>query len=261
MAKIEKLKKDVAGVQTTIYPATIPQAVVDPSDGKLLKTKLTELDSSITGINTNLTALNNNANVKLKNLITNGDFRNGTTGWTAPNGTLSALNNELTHTGNSSTTGTSVISHAFNTIAAHQYYIALSVFRSHDISSMYIEQINGLGVIQLTNTVINEWNFRSFIKSSTANSASSLTLVALFTGSSNLNKLLKIKGFLSVDLTATFGAGNEPTKDEMETLITILGSQYFDGEITLTQKQIMNWELKMIRQNRNAIVALGGTII
>lgn len=43
MAKIEKLKKGTA----TIYPATIPQAVVDPADNKTLSTKLTEIDDSV----------------------------------------------------------------------------------------------------------------------------------------------------------------------------------------------------------------------
>lgn len=46
MAKIEKLKKNVAGVQTTIYPATIPQAVVDPISGKTVRTELDEKAAS-----------------------------------------------------------------------------------------------------------------------------------------------------------------------------------------------------------------------
>jgi hypothetical protein len=42
MAKIEKLKKDVEGVSTTIYPVTIPQAVVDPTSGKSAREELDE---------------------------------------------------------------------------------------------------------------------------------------------------------------------------------------------------------------------------
>jgi hypothetical protein len=42
MAKIEKLKKDVDGVLNTIYPATIPQAVIDPNSGKTVRTELNE---------------------------------------------------------------------------------------------------------------------------------------------------------------------------------------------------------------------------
>lgn len=42
MAKIEKLKKDVEGVATTVYPATIPQAVIDPTSGKSVREELDE---------------------------------------------------------------------------------------------------------------------------------------------------------------------------------------------------------------------------
>ncbi|HCB89121.1 MAG TPA: hypothetical protein DEP71_07560 [Porphyromonadaceae bacterium] len=42
MAKIEKLKKDVEGVATTVYPVTIPQAVIDPTSGKSARVELDE---------------------------------------------------------------------------------------------------------------------------------------------------------------------------------------------------------------------------
>ena len=42
MAKIEKLKKDVEGVATTVYPVTIPQAVIDPTSGKSARAELDE---------------------------------------------------------------------------------------------------------------------------------------------------------------------------------------------------------------------------
>lgn len=43
MANIKKIKEGTA----TIYPATIPQAVVDPANNKTLATKLTEIDDSV----------------------------------------------------------------------------------------------------------------------------------------------------------------------------------------------------------------------
>jgi hypothetical protein len=42
MAKIEKLKKDVEDASTTIYPVTIPQAVIDPTSGKSARSELDE---------------------------------------------------------------------------------------------------------------------------------------------------------------------------------------------------------------------------
>ena len=61
---------------------------------------------------------------------------------------------------------------------------------------------------------------------------------------------------LLIDLTETFGAGNEPTKEEMDELIKITG--YIDGEYALNNKELLNWMLVLTRRNRNAIVALGG---
>jgi len=79
------------------------------------------------------------------------------------------------------------------------------------------------------------------------------------TMSADLGHRVEVKQPMSIDLTETFGAGNEPTKEEMDTLIDVLGG-WFDGELTPTQKQLANWQLKMIRENRSAIIALGGSI-
>ena len=66
---------------------------------------------------------------------------------------------------------------------------------------------------------------------------------------------------IAYDLTAIFGEGNEPTKEEMDLLISTLGIDYFEGEITIPAQKIMQWQLKLIRKNKNAIIAIGGTII
>lgn len=62
-----------------------------------------------------------------------------------------------------------------------------------------------------------------------------------------------------INLTKTFGAGNEPTKEQMDTLIDKIG--WFDDEFVLTQKIASQWQMDLITQNRNAIIELGGTII
>ena len=43
MAKIKKIKEGTA----TVYPATIPQAVIDPTSGKSVRTELNELKTII----------------------------------------------------------------------------------------------------------------------------------------------------------------------------------------------------------------------
>ena len=66
---------------------------------------------------------------------------------------------------------------------------------------------------------------------------------------------------LLINLTELFGIGNEPTKEEMDELMKVIPNQWWDGELMLTQKQFITWQLNLIRKNTNAIIALGGTIV
>ena len=72
---------------------------------------------------------------------------------------------------------------------------------------------------------------------------------------------MQMDNFIRINLTETFGAGNEPTEEEMNLLISTLGVDYFEGEITIPAQKIMQWQLALIRKNKNAIIALDGTII
>lgn len=70
-------------------------------------------------------------------------------------------------------------------------------------------------------------------------------------------KEVQVTNCIAISLTEVFGAGNEPTKEEMDTLIRQIG--WFEGTRTLKQTETTNWLLKLIRENKNAIVALGGS--
>lgn len=71
------------------------------------------------------------------------------------------------------------------------------------------------------------------------------------------SKEVQVTNCIAISLTEVFGAGNEPTKEEMDTLIRQIG--WFEGTRTLKQTETTNWLLKLIRENKNAIVALGGS--
>ena len=59
---------------------------------------------------------------------------------------------------------------------------------------------------------------------------------------------MQMDNFMRINLTETFGAGNEPTKEEMDLLISTLGIDYFEGEITIPAQKIMQWQLALIRK-------------
>lgn len=120
-----------------------------------------------------------------------------------------------------------------------------------------------IGAIQdgsTTNTiyrgdVINGRNTRIIDAKGTSNS-----LGVIYFNSSSIWDM-QMDNFMRINLTETFGAGNEPTEEEMDLLISTLGIDYFEGEITIPAQKVMQWQLKLIRKNKNAIIALGGTII
>lgn len=72
---------------------------------------------------------------------------------------------------------------------------------------------------------------------------------------------MQMDNFMRINLTETFGAGNEPTEEEMNLLLDIAGISYIDDEVVIPAQKIMQWQLALIRKNKNAIIALGGTII
>ena len=203
-------------------------------------------------------------NFKLKNDVVNGDFSQGATGWTSnPSiNTISALNNTLI------ATITSVSGAAY--IASlppppldreSKIYISFKInpFRTH-IPQVRIYDVPAdldknapSGVFTRVSNVI-------------VRSIATVNPLFIYTNRFSTTDMVvgsqtQYKEVLVVNLTKIFGAGNEPTKLEMDELIKIIPNQWWDGELTLTQKQYITWQLNLIRKNTNAIIALGGTII
>lgn len=189
-------------------------------------------------------------NVKLKNLITNGNFVNGTTGWIFGSNIsgVSVLDGVLTFTGAGMTnTGGNWVSQNNPQPTGNILFCAASA-KSEQPGKFWI----GFGYND------NGYNLTtSFSRySHRGNNAVNKSVMG-----ANAGNIVQVKNAINLNLTTIFGIGNEPSKDEMDTLMNILGIEYFDGEITVSAQKLMQWELKMIRQNRNAIIALGGTII
>ena len=94
MAKIEKIKRGTA----TIYPATIPQAVVDPTDNKTLSTKLTEIDDSVSQLagDVNMNCILSES-FTLTNIVYDTDGIVSSADITLPNTTTGTIGNVITN--------------------------------------------------------------------------------------------------------------------------------------------------------------------
>ena len=67
---------------------------------------------------------------------------------------------------------------------------------------------------------------------------------------------VRLRNPILLNLTDIFGAGIEPTKEEMDELIKVTG--YIDGEYMLNNKEMLMWSLALIRYNTSITGALGG---
>ena len=186
--------------------------------------------------------------VVIKNLVTNGNFSQGTTGWVSGD-TITVEGGVLQFRTSETSSGTRSVRQIISSsnLAGHQLYVTTKSKRhSDDTSLIRVYMYNGVDTS--TETVITGgkgvWNNTSSIIIP-PNSGSDLRL---YLGSNNTNSgvLIEYDDILVIDLTETFGAGNELTKEEMDELIKATG--YIDGEYALNNKDIMGHLLKSIRE-------------
>lgn len=196
--------------------------------------------------------------VALRNLVTNGDFSQGLDGWSGVSGFIIE-----TATFGYPTAYVDRVNYDFGfhqdvqASTTDKLYIKLSYYISEHTNGELRLSVRDFGTF-LNATVLpfdsakkNQWQVVSAVVSKTNG-------IRLIEGGANATAKYHVSKAMVINLTQTFGAGNEPTKAEMDELIKITG--YFE-DITPTQKQLLNWQLKLMRQNRNALIAIGGTII
>ena len=180
--------------------------------------------------------------IVLKNKLINSNFSNGLIGWDVSVENESVVDgNEVTITTTSE--GRYGLFQNYNQEGLK--YISAEYYSEDEMASFTLG--NTLVVTTIPNSV---WT-----RVSTVNSDKGLIR---FYGHSGLDNHYKMRKPIVINLTETFGVGNEPSKEEMDELIKVTG--YINNEYALNNKEMLIWTLALIRRNKNAIVALGGTI-
>ena len=163
------------------------------------------------------------------NLVTNGDFSGGTTGWTYTSGSISASDGVL------AVTPTAQYGSGRQTIANHTSY------RGHKLYAMMSSKVDSLSVSLQVNDGASGTNFNHTIvgayeKISTihtvSQTSSTLVFVLQDTRASGWTSSY-INYAMVVDLTATFGIGNEPTATEMDKLLSYYPNSWFNSTVNL----------------------------
>ena len=184
--------------------------------------------------------------VPLTNLVTNGSFESGLTGW--------AIGGNNTQSSTQKKYGT--FSMKQNIAVAGQDFPQVNVigaFNGRKIYACawgYIESSNstvfafnlhafdgttGVDSGWLSFTTVGGWQFKSGLINCDRNGVKVVLAQISTTGTG----VCYYDGITLIDLTACFGAGNEPTQAQMDAIMTMLGG-YFEGTVILGDVKIAN---------------------
>ena len=176
--------------------------------------------------------------VCLANLVTNSIFAT-TANWNNYYASLSAASNTLTAIGNV-TPRTSFTTYQDTTtpiVLNKKCYISARVrTTSNGVSSIYIVGrgstsgiIGQRTVVTTSNPTKDIWySVSGVITLNDAGTTGNLE-VLIHLGSSDTNTLvMEVQQVMAIDLTATFGAGNEPTKAQMDTIMSTYPNSWFN---------------------------------
>ena len=178
--------------------------------------------SSINKTNCNNEILYSQASAPFTNLVTNGDFASGTTGW-AGGGVLTAQSNTLTSTATGSSIYVEAYSQAVYTHAVNsKIYMKVDTRVTTSSSTRLAIMIsNGTTTIlrSIITPIINNWYNLSVIDSYLGtNTTYGFFYVGHYYANTTiaLGKTMEAKNVISIDLTNIYGAGSEPTVAQMD---------------------------------------------
>ena len=168
------------------------------------------------------------------NLINNGNFGNGTTGWYAYGGTLS-INNDgnLVMTGNGSSITPFILKNISKNLINNSYIYIKCRFRStgDNVTRILYYLNDNINKNHSSHTVINnpvknKWYESSVIKTTSNMGECRFIIYSEYsTAEASDNQTFEVDYIMVINLTSTFGAGNEPNLMDCKTIY----SDYFEG--------------------------------
>ena len=165
------------------------------------------------------------------NKVTNGDFSGGTTGWSFITAIVDGRASKL------ATGAWQGITCAVNTVIGNQYYVSAEI---EGTSANYIE-LSTAGIKYAQSTA------KSRVSLVTKATLAQHTLLIGDNRSSGWTTYYA-DNVIAIDLTATFGAGNEPTAEQMDRLLTQFPNSWFTGTENLF---LAKWALNELRRLDN----------
>lgn len=165
------------------------------------------------------------------NLVTNGDFSNGTTGWVSIGGSAT-INGSCSYL---CTQKYGYIGQTIGTMLAnHTYYCAALVNSPSTLVHLFLQQVVS-PYTQVGSKFVTTLN-TDRILSLTAKPSVDLPSMRIRIQDDNASGWASytVDNVLVIDLTAAFGAGKEPTAAQMDAIMAQLPNSWFDGSAQLS---------------------------
>ena len=207
-----------------------PQGIPGPAGTAAITTFTPSGGISATNVQGALVDLDREKANKLMstNLITNGDFSQGTTGWTLNGSSSNVVTNNILRQTFDGTAWTPGIAIPVKIFANRKYYVS-SFFYSNDVTNSKIVRFGTSPYLTLYNDPAPHLR-RSFVVAPSSDFNTFNMFVNGYTHHRPLNTEYAEYGWvILIDLTSLFGAGNEPSKEQMDRLLAEFPDRWFDG--------------------------------
>ena len=206
--------------------------------------------------------LNQAIDVLINNKVVNGDFSNGMDNWNKGvyTGAISVADNIMTIS-NGTHWYFGVYQNTEQLKAGNKYYVAFDVYsenfelvgraRAQYKDSLYqdaFKQWEDIGGFE-------NGRFHRVSGVGTTAADSNIFKIGFQATTADAQVAVKCSNVLLIDLTEAFGAGSEPTQEEMDILINLVPEKWWDGTLRANNKLVLNWQrgrLKLLEDLVNA---------
>ena len=193
------------GIAATTVQAALNELDGEKADKATTYTK-TETDTALATKASKLMATNR---------VTNGDFSQGTTGWSKTGGSIMVVNGELNFL------ATAEKHQAYTLGAANGsdlYYFKANIKSDSLLTALFV-----FGISTPIKTINTSENVSVRLIPNGGYS------IGIIDGRTEGFTTIYVKNVIAINLTVTFGAGNEPTKEQMDRLLAEFPNSWFDG--------------------------------
>jgi len=187
-----------------------------------------------------------NGGVSLTNLVTNGDFSQGSTGLGAPSGGVGAVSASQGVATFMVGSGVAQVQVPFTAIpatydATHQYYRYIKFRVSSKVGLSFVLLYAGSSFYSNNSSIpaAGQWYEGSTVITPNGSLSTSYVRFTYASAAEAAGQYVDVDSLLIIDLTAAFGAGSEPTKAQMDAIMQQFPDRWFNGTVTADTRGIL----------------------